>query len=124
MDRGRSLRVVVVEDNADSREMLCVLLERSGIECQAAESGMAALPLIDAFSPDVVILDLGLPGMDGFELARRVRAGARHAAVRLVALTGYGQATDRAAARAAGVDVHIVKPVDPERLLMLLRAAA
>jgi CheY-like chemotaxis protein len=70
--------------------------------------------------PNVVILDLGLPGMDGFEIAHRVRANPRHAGVRLIALTGYGQANDRAAAQAAGLDLHLVKPVNAERLLGVL----
>jgi two-component system CheB/CheR fusion protein len=118
-----TVRVVVVEDNADSREMLCVLLERAGVECHAADTGPAALALIDAMSPHVVILDLGLPGMDGFELARRLRTSVQHAGARLIALTGYGQAADRVAAQAAGFDVHLVKPVNAEQLLALVREA-
>jgi two-component system CheB/CheR fusion protein len=113
-------RVVVVEDNADSREMLCALLERAGFECRAADTGTAALSVIDEFAPHVVILDVGLPGIDGFEIARRLRASARHAGLRLIALTGYGQAGDRAAAQDAGFDVHLVKPVDTDRLLEIL----
>jgi CheY-like chemotaxis protein len=69
----------------------------------------------------VVILDLGLPGMDGFEIARRLRGSGRHAGIRLIALTGYGQAADRAAAHEAGFDVHLVKPVNGDHLLTLLR---
>jgi two-component system CheB/CheR fusion protein len=114
--------VVVVEDNADSREMLCVLLERAGFECRAAETGTTALALIDEVAPHVVILDVGLPGIDGFEIARRIRASDRHAGVRLIALTGYGQHTDRAAAWQAGFDVHLVKPVDTVRLLEILQS--
>jgi two-component system CheB/CheR fusion protein len=116
----RSLRVVVVEDNADSRETLCVFLERAGFDCQVAGTGPQALALMEATSPHVVILDIGLPGMDGFEIARRIRANDKHAGVRLIALTGYGQAADRRAADAAGFDAHLVKPVDPDRLLDLL----
>jgi CheY-like chemotaxis protein len=77
---------------------------------------------MEAMSPHVVILDIGLPGMDGFEIARRIRANDKHAGVRLIALTGYGQAADRRAAEAAGFDAHLVKPVDPDRLLDLLVA--
>jgi two-component system CheB/CheR fusion protein len=117
-------RVVVVEDNADSREMLCELLREAGFECQAAESGAAALALIDQVRPETVILDVGLPEMDGFEIARTIRASGRHAGVCLIALTGYGQAADRAASRAAGFDVHLVKPVHAEQLLALLRGTA
>jgi two-component system CheB/CheR fusion protein len=117
---GRARRVLVVEDNADSREALCALLDNAGYDCRSAGSGTAALDLVSTFAPEVVILDLGLPEVDGFEIARRIRADARHAAAHLVALTGYGQATDRAASLAAGFDEHVVKPVQPDRLLDLL----
>ncbi|HXH85101.1 MAG TPA: chemotaxis protein CheB [Candidatus Tectomicrobia bacterium] len=121
---GESMTVVVVEDNADSREMLCALLRQAGVVCHATDSGTAALELIDEVSPQVVILDVGLPGMDGFGVARRVRANPRHAGVRLIALTGYGQAADREAAREAGFDLHLVKPVDGPQLLRLVLGAA
>ena len=114
-------RMVIVEDNADSREMLCELLLQAGFECRAVESGPAALALMDEVRPQIVILDVGLPEMDGFEIARRIRANPAHAGVCLIALTGYGQAADRAATAEAGFDVHLVKPVDAEQLLTLLR---
>jgi two-component system CheB/CheR fusion protein len=113
-------RVVIVEDNTDSRELLCELLEQAGFECRATDSGLTALALIDEFGPDIAILDVGLPGMDGLELARRLRADARHQAMCLIALTGYGQASDRTTAREAGFDEHLVKPVQGEQLLALL----
>ena len=109
--------VVVVEDNADSRDMLCALLRHAGFECHAAATGSAALALVDAVRPGIVILDVGLPEMDGFEVARRVRGNPKHAGVRLIALTGYGQAADRAASQEAGFDDHVVKPVHAEQLL-------
>jgi two-component system CheB/CheR fusion protein len=115
-----SAKVVVVEDNTDSRELLCELLEQAGFECRAADSGVAALALVDEFRPDVAILDLGLPGMDGLEVARRLRRDPRHASLCLIALTGYGQASDRAITREAGFDEHLVKPVQGEELLSLL----
>jgi CheY-like chemotaxis protein len=111
-------RVVVVEDNADSREMLCRLLERVGFDCHSTDNGVAALALIEELQPEIAILDIGLPGMDGFEIARRIRSSG--APIRLVALTGYGQATDRAAATEAGFDAHVVKPVLPDDLVRLL----
>jgi two-component system CheB/CheR fusion protein len=117
---GASRRVMVVEDNADSREALCALLEAAGYDCRSADGGTAAMALVSAFAPEVVILDLGLPELDGFEIARRIRADPRHAAARLVALTGYGQAADRTASLQAGFDEHVVKPVQPDRLLDLL----
>jgi two-component system CheB/CheR fusion protein len=113
-------RVLVVEDNTDSRELLCELIEQFGFECRAADTGGAALAVMDEFRPDVAVLDLGLPGMDGLELARRIRSDARNASVVLIALTGYGQAADRAAARDAGFDEHLVKPVQGENLIALL----
>jgi len=114
--------VVVVEDNADSREMLCVLLEMSGFTCRSAENGSAALRLIDEVRPDVAILDVGLPEMDGFELAQRIRRVHPPGQMCLIALTGYGQPADRALAHEAGFDAHLVKPVQPEPLLALVKS--
>jgi len=114
------ITVLVVEDNADSREMLCALLTAAGLDCHNAPDGGVALRMLDEISPDVVILDVGLPGLSGLEVARRIRANPRHRAVRLIALTGYGQATDRAATREAGFDDHLVKPVPPALLFATL----
>jgi two-component system, chemotaxis family, CheB/CheR fusion protein len=111
---------VIVEDNADSREMLCAMLTREGLVCHDAPDGLTGLRLIDEVSPDVVILDVGLPEMDGLEIARRIRANPRHVGVRLIALTGYGQTGDRQATTQAGFDCHLVKPVQPGELLALL----
>jgi two-component system CheB/CheR fusion protein len=113
-------RIAVVEDNADSRELLCELLGREGYTCFTAENGPTGLALIDEKLPAVAILDVGLPEMDGFEMARRLRADPRHANIFLIALTGYGQAADRVASREAGFDEHLVKPVDVDELLRLL----
>jgi len=118
----RPTKVLVVEDNTDSREMLCELLKGAGFECWAVETGTAGLALMDTVRPDVVILDVGLPEVDGYEVARRIRAIPEHARVCLIAVTGYGQAADRAASREAGFDVHLVKPVHAEQLLRLLSA--
>jgi two-component system CheB/CheR fusion protein len=112
--------VVVVEDNADSREMLCAMLSQAGLECHGAADGFEALTLIDEVSPAIVILDVGLPGLDGLEIARRIRANPRYRSVRLVALTGYGQNADRLATSQAGFDWHLVKPVQPAELLAVL----
>ncbi|HEY1957153.1 MAG TPA: chemotaxis protein CheB [Polyangiaceae bacterium] len=113
-------KVLVVEDNKDSREMFCEMLERAGFSCRAAEDGPGALSAIEEFRPHVAIMDIGLPNIDGFEVARRVRSDPRNADIRLIALTGYGRAADRAAAAEAGFDDHLVKPVDTDRLLALL----
>ena len=112
--------VVVIEDNPDSREMLCSMLTHAGLSCHGADDGVAGLRLVDEIAPSIVILDVGLPGIDGLEVARRIRANPRHRGVRLIALTGYGQTADREATRAAGFDYHLVKPVQPGELLALL----
>jgi two-component system CheB/CheR fusion protein len=121
---ARGAKVAVVEDNADSRRILCELLELVGYECKSADNGIAGIALIDEVRPELAIIDLGLPGMDGLELARRLRRDPRHADVYLIALTGYGQPADHAAAREAGFDEHLVKPVRVEQLLTRLSVQA
>jgi two-component system CheB/CheR fusion protein len=114
--------IVVVEDNADSREMLCELLQLSGFRCRTADSGKAALALVEEVLPDVAILDVGLPEIDGYEVARRIRRSPNPAMadICLIALTGYGQPSDRAISKDAGFDYHLVKPVQADYLLDLL----
>jgi len=113
-------RVLVVDDNADAAATLRMLLEAQGHEARAAYSGSAALDLLPQFDADVVFLDLGMPDVDGFEVARRIRAMPRGRDVLLVALTGWGQADDRRRTADAGFDEHLTKPVDFERLAALL----
>jgi PAS domain S-box-containing protein len=114
-------RVLVVDDNADAAEMLCMALQHFGHEVLIASDGEQALRLVDDFHPDVAVLDIGLPGMDGYELARRLRArGLDHCL--LVAVTGYGQDDDRTRTHEAGFDLHLVKPVDLMRLASLIAA--
>jgi len=117
---GPGAKIVIVEDSADSRELLCELLGQEGFECTAADNGAGGLALIDEVRPPIAILDVGLPEMDGFEIARRVRSKPEHANMFLIALTGYGQASDRAASRQAGFDEHLVKPVKVDELLRLM----
>jgi two-component system CheB/CheR fusion protein len=112
--------IVLVEDQADSREALCELLSQEGFACRTAENGAEGLALIDEVLPDVAILDVGLPGMDGFEMARRLRSDPRHVGLFLIALTGYGQASERTRGREAGFDEHLVKPVNIDEFLRLL----
>jgi two-component system CheB/CheR fusion protein len=112
-------RIVVVEDNADAREMLCDLLTAAGFDCRSVGDGMAALDMIGSFKPHAAIIDVGLPGIDGFELARRIRSDSQ-LAVRLIAVTGYGQKADRETAIDAGFDAHLIKPVKFDQLAKLL----
>jgi two-component system, chemotaxis family, CheB/CheR fusion protein len=116
--------VVVVEDQADARRMLQLLLESSGIEVFAADNGSEGADLIERIQPDLALVDLGLPIMNGFDLARRIRQNAANDGVRLVALSGYGQDSDVQAALAAGFDEHFTKPPDPDRLERLLSGAS
>jgi two-component system CheB/CheR fusion protein len=116
----RELRVLVVEDNEDTRVLLCELLEDAGFRCASASNGVAALEQILKGRPAIAILDVGLPEMDGFEVARRVRADPSNEGTYLIALTGYGRESDREATRKAGFDEHLVKPVRPNHLLELL----
>ena len=111
-------RILVVDDNVDSAESLTVLLQVSGHDVCAAHSGDAALAAARDFRPDVVLLDIGMPGMDGHEVARRLRE--EHRDLVLVAVTGYGLERDRLDSKQAGFDHHLVKPVDPETLRGLL----
>ncbi len=109
-------RILVVDDNADAAETAALLLEQAGYVVQVARDGADALRLIDHFEPELALLDLGLPTMDGHELARRLRADPRTADMRLAALTGYGSASDRERTRAQ-FDEHLVKPVAADVLL-------
>jgi PAS domain S-box-containing protein len=117
-------RVLIVDDNEDALFMMRELLEVLGYEVLAFPNGTAALKEVAAFKPDLAILDVGLPDMTGYELGQRIRADLGAAAPKLVALTGYGQATDRAKSKEAGFDLHLVKPIDMARLLSTLESAA
>ena len=114
-------RIVLVEDSRDSRDMLRFLLEHAGHEVHEAEDGPRGVEAIVAVKPDIALVDVGLPGIDGYEVARRVRAQVG-AGVRLVALTGYGLPDDHRRSQEAGFDAHLVKPVDPARLAALIAA--
>jgi signal transduction histidine kinase/integral membrane sensor domain MASE1/ActR/RegA family two-component response regulator len=119
----RGLRVLIVEDNVDSADSLAHLLRRRGHETHIARDGNQGLASARALRPDVVLLDIGLPGLDGFEVARHLREEADAEGLLLVALSGYGQESDRRRAREAGFDHHLVKPVDLEALGAVLALA-
>jgi two-component system, sensor histidine kinase len=116
---ARALRVLVVEDNVDTRETLRRVLELDGHEVREAGDGPQGIEVALAARPEVIIVDIGLPGLDGFEVARRLRAALGKDPL-LIALTGYGQPEDRRLSRDAGFDVHLVKPVSPEQLAAAL----
>jgi signal transduction histidine kinase/CheY-like chemotaxis protein len=109
-------RVLVVDDNLDAARTLAQLLNELGFDARAVRDGPGALAMLEEFLPELAILDIGLPGMDGYELARRLKADARVPKLKFVALTGYGREPDRARALAAEFDEHLVKPVSVERL--------
>ena len=109
-------RVLLVEDNPDTADSMVLLLEMLGHRVDLAPDGASALSLAATRLPEVMLVDIGLPDIDGYEVARRVRSDATLAAIQLVALTGYGQREDRERAFAAGFDHHFVKPVDPDEL--------
>ncbi|HYC37855.1 MAG TPA: ATP-binding protein [Usitatibacter sp.] len=120
---GEARTVLIVEDNDDARETLQALLEMAGHRVVTASDGHAGLEKALAIAPDIALVDVGLPGIDGHELARRLRAAAGQGTV-LVALTGYGSREDREKALAAGFDDHITKPVEPARVAELVAGAA
>jgi CheY-like chemotaxis protein len=117
---GARRRVLIVEDVADARTMLEQCIALPGHIVETAEDGPTGLAKLRAFRPDVALIDIGLPGIDGYTLARLAREHPDTRHVRLIAVTGYGQMDDQERARAAGFDRHLTKPVDPARLLALV----
>ena len=116
----RCLRVLVVDDNTDSAESMATLLGLQGHETRTALDGPAALEAAQVFRPELILLDIGLPGMDGYEVARRLRTELHMDETVLIAMTGYGHEQDRREAQAAGFNHHLVKPVDPAALQRVL----
>jgi CheY-like chemotaxis protein len=119
--KAHQRRLILVDDNVDAVESLALVLTADGHEVRTAYDGETALRIAEAFRPELIILDIGLPGMDGYEVARRVRAHPDLRGAVLVALTGYGQPADRNRARAAGFDHHFIKPADFASLQKLLQ---
>ncbi len=115
-------RVLIVDDNVDSAHSIALLLRRAGHEVHVAYDGFKALELARSVRPEFVFLDLGLPGLDGFEVAARLRAEPGLEAMRIIAISGYAQEADRRRSREAGIDQHLVKPADPAFLESLLGA--
>lgn len=119
-----SVRVLIVDDNVDAAMSLSYVLTLAGYQVRVAHDGNRALEIADEQHPEVVLLDIGMPGMSGHEVARRLRAQAWAEDVRLIAVTGWGQEGDRAKSLEAGFDEHLTKPIDPETLLQRISHAA
>jgi CheY-like chemotaxis protein len=115
-------RVLVVDDNHDFATSLAMILRDMGNDVRVEHDGIDGLRGAEAFQPDVAFLDIGLPGISGYELARRLRENRAYAAMVLVAVTGWAQARDKARATQAGFDYHLVKPLDPQHLTAILQA--
>ncbi len=121
-ESGEGRRVLVVDDNRDGAEMLAEALRLWGCDVRVADSGQAALEAVRERRPEIVLLDIGMPQMDGFEVARRLRADLALHDVRLVAVTGYGREMDFARSRDAGFDAHLMKPVELETVMAAVAA--
>ncbi len=117
---GPKRRLLVVDDNKDAAESMSMLLEMWGYEVAFAYDGPSALETARQWQPEAVFLDIGLPGMDGYEVAARLRALPQTKDAVLIAITGYGQEDDRLRSRRAGIDHHLVKPVAPDALRSLI----
>jgi CheY-like chemotaxis protein len=119
VDRGAARTVLVIEDNRDARDALVTLLQIDGYAVEAAPDGVEGLRLAHDRRFDVALIDIGLPGLDGYEVAKQMRALDQDPPY-LIALTGYGEPEDQRRAKEAGFDAHLVKPVDPDRLTALI----
>ena len=116
-------RILIVDDNRDAADSLALLVEGQGAEVSVAYEGGGALAMMHVFNPDLVLLDLGMPGMDGYEVARRIRQLPNGQGITLIAVTGWGQDDDRRMGRDAGFDHHLVKPVSLAILQPLIASA-
>ena len=116
----KGLRVLVVDDNHDAAEVLSMLLESIGVNVQTVNSGPAALAALPGYQPNVILMDIGMPGMNGYEVARRIREQPQYNDIKMIALTGWGQEEDRRQSEDAGFDHHLTKPVDFKLLKELI----
>ena len=120
MENQTVRRIVIADDNEDSAESFAMLLSFSGHEVRIAHDGAEALNALRDFRPDVAFLDIGMPGLTGYEVAQAVRAEPWGRQVTLIAVTGWGQPDDKLRARSAGFDRHLIKPIDPAEVDRLL----
>ncbi|MBX6314789.1 MAG: response regulator, partial [Isosphaeraceae bacterium] len=116
-------RILIVDDNVDSARGLARLLKLLGHDVRTAGDGAEAIAAAQSYQPDVVLLDIGLPGMDGYEVAKRLRKDTACRDCVIIAVSGYGQEDDRRRSREAGFNHHLIKPIDPNALLTLLNKA-
>jgi CheY-like chemotaxis protein len=116
-------RVLIVDDNQDGAESLSLMLRFAGHQAETAHDGLQAIEAAETLRPEAILLDIGLPGLNGYEVCRRIREQPWGANVLMVAVTGWGQDEDRQRSRDAGFDMHMVKPVDPEAILRLLASS-
>ena len=119
-DKSDNLHILIAEDHADGADSMAILLRLLGHEVHIARNGSAALELARAANPDVVLLDLGLPQMSGFDVAKKLSESRPRKTPLLIAVTGWGREEDRRKSREAGIDLHLLKPVDPVALQCIL----
>jgi CheY-like chemotaxis protein len=115
--------VLVVDDNRDAADSLCQLLAARGADARSVYDGRSAIGLMKDMQPHAVVLDIGMPGMDGCEVARHIRQNKEQGKVQLIALSGWGQRADRERSRVCGFDHHLTKPAELDRLLRILSSA-
>ena len=118
------LRIIVVDDNEEAANLLRLFLQRDGHQVATAYDGRSALKLVEELHPDVVFLDIGMPNMNGYEVARTLRRFPRRDSMQLIAMTGWGQLDDKNRAIQAGFDRHVAKPLSPDSLRKLLSESA
>ena len=123
-DRGQAVRVLVIDDNADTIDALAALLQVLGHQVRGAQRGRDALRMAHEFDPHLILVDIGLPDVSGYEVVGALRAAPEHCDRLIVALTGYGQSKDIARASAAGFSEHIIKPIDLATIQRLLETAS
>ncbi len=114
-------RVLIADDNEDAAQSLSILLGMEGHEVEVVHDGRRAMEQFTTWRPDAALLDIGMPGLDGYQVARQIRATAGGLNLLLVAVTGWGEQSDKDLALAAGFDHHFTKPLEPDRILELLR---
>ena len=119
-DGKKPIRILVVDDNQDSADSLGMLMKLLGNEVRIVNDGLAAVAVANEFEPQVVLLDIGLPTLNGYEAARKIRKQAWGSQATLIAVTGWGETIDRQRSKKAGFDHHLVKPVEPDVLTTLL----